>query len=155
MDFQQSIDIRGNAARVCSYFAQIENQQELHPLIYAVTQLSDSGEGTLPRIREYQIEEKIPFLGIFSMKNRYRLRSSSGNVPNELVFEAFSQPNVQLHNCIFFEQISPEMMRVTESVAITSPAILKNFVKKTAYKAHSQMLARLKEVMERETDQAR
>lgn len=148
MDFQQAIEIKASAERVYAYFERVENQGELHPLIHAVRLLSDTGEGSQPRVREYEIEETVPFLGIFKMPNRYQVRSTTTDNPQELHFDAFSKPNVQLRNVLTFEPISAETMRVTERVSISAPALLRRFVISTAKKAHTLMLSRLKEVME-------
>ena len=111
----------------------------IHPLIYRTQVTARSKEGDR-EVFSFDVWEKVPLLGL-SIPSQYKgqLRRDL-SAPGVVVMEGWSQPGIHLFIRFTMEELSPGQCKVTDSVWVKAPWLLRSFLLKTVTAAHQAQL---------------
>jgi hypothetical protein len=114
----------------------------IHPLIYQIQVTARNKEGDR-EVFSFDVRERVPLLGL-SIPNQYKgqLRRDL-SAPGVVVMEGWSQPGIHLFIRFTIEELSPTQCKVTDSVWIKAPWLLRSFMVKTVTAAHQAQLEKL------------
>ena len=111
----------------------------IHPLIYRTQVTARSKEGDR-EVFSFDVWEKVPLLGL-SIPSQYKgqLRRDL-SAPGVVVMEGWSQPGIHLFIRFTMEELSPGQCKVTDSVWVKAPWLLRSFLLKIVTAAHQAQL---------------
>lgn len=138
--------IPGPPDEVRAFYTDLDNMKLVHPLVVAVRSVdrSDTSDGYR---QTYRVTDRIPVGPLHLCTNYLALLRvpSTGDV----VTEARQFPRVRLSGRVSFEP-SGTGTRVTERIAIEAPRPLAAMTARKAVRAHTEMLAGMRQVFERD-----
>jgi hypothetical protein len=129
---------------VRDFYVNLDNIKQVHPLVVAVRttdrrQTADGYEQT------YRVQDRIP-MGPLRLRISYAARL---HVPHtgDVTAESRQFPRVRLHTTVTFQPIAAGT-RVTEHIRIEAPRALAGMTTREAVKAHTAMLAGIRQIFE-------
>ncbi|MCB9566019.1 MAG: SRPBCC family protein [Myxococcales bacterium] len=140
--FTCEVRIRARPERLAALLGDLRTLAELHPLIERV----DEAPPPRPGVRRFWITDRL-HLGPFRPRIRYRADvlavSDAG-----LHVEAYQRPATHVTN---HTTLTPEgeLTRLHEAITIRAPRLILGYALRQAEAAHREMLARLKDLVER------
>ncbi|MCW2562004.1 MAG: Polyketide cyclase / dehydrase and lipid transport, partial [Mycobacterium sp.] len=129
---------------VRDFYVNLDNIKQVHPLVVAVRttdrrQTPDGYEQT------YRVQDRIP-MGRLRLRISYAARL---RVPHtgDVTADSRQFPRVRLHTIVTFQPIAAGT-RVTEHMRIEAPRALAGMTTREAVKAHTAMLAGIRQIFE-------
>ena len=136
-----SDEVPASPAEVRDFYVDLDNIKRVHPLVVAVhaTDRTQTADGY---IQSYRVEDRIP-LGPLKLRIKYVARL---HVPDagDVTAEAYQFPRVRLRTTVSFEPTAAGT-RITEHMRIEAPRALAAMTVGEAVKAHTAMLAGLRD----------
>ena len=129
---------------VRGFYVNLDNIKQVHPLVVAVraTHRRQTADGY---VQTYRVKDRIP-MGPLRLRISYVARL---HVPNagDVTAEAHQFPRVRLRTTVTFEPTDAGT-RVTEHMRIDAPRALAGMTTREAVKAHTAMLAGIRQIFE-------
>lgn len=145
--FSKTIHIQAEATAVYNHLANIANHPGLQPLIVGAQEIARGVDEAGHTVIDFYSVELFRFLGIFSYRNKIRVKMTQLPEENLLIQEVDSFPNIYLVSRTVFAA-DERGTAVTETIHIDTPNLVANFVQKTADSAHEVLLQNLKARLE-------
>jgi ligand-binding SRPBCC domain-containing protein len=129
---------------VRDFYVDLDNIKRVHPLVTAV-RATDRQQTPTGYVQSYRVQDRIP-LGPLHLRISYVARL---HVPTtgDVIAEAHQFPRVRLRTSVTFEPID-EGTRITEHMRIEAPRVLAAMTVREAVKAHTAMLASMRQCFE-------
>lgn len=144
IDLKIEIDVAQSKIRAC--LLDLHLLAPLHPLIESI-ELQPSLPAR-PNAKRYRVVDQIP-VGPFQIRARY-IAELEPVSDIEVHARAWQSPGVHLKTTYFLRPQGDRTL-LEESVIVDAPFLLRRFVISQASKAHSEMLAGLKMMLEAAT----
>lgn len=146
--FEQEVFIEAAPDVVVAHLASFEHHDVIHPMIVDVRELKPVTTPEGATRRRYSITDRMR-LGPIILRFTY-LATIQVSGDGDMVSDAFQFPRVHLCNVT---SCRPEGAgtRVQERVIVEAPSLLLRFVVRQAQRAHHEMLANLKHLLETRT----
>jgi ligand-binding SRPBCC domain-containing protein len=140
---RNSVMIEAPISKVYSYLTEYKNMIHLHPLIEEIRELpsKNSHKSTL------EIKDKIPLFGVFPIYKTYKAMVESNPSDFSITMETYTFPQIHIKNELKL-QSNEEHTIVLEDKLVETPSSLAKFVMKQVVFSHSNMLTKLKKIME-------
>ena len=129
---------------VRDFYVDLDNIKQVHPLVVAV-RTTDRHETADGYVQTYRVQDRIP-LGPLRLRISYVARLDVPHV-GDVQAESRQFPRVRLHTTVSFEPIA-QGTRVTEHMRIEAPRGLAGTTTREAVKAHTAMLAGIRQIFE-------
>lgn len=141
--FSKSIHIQAEITAVYAHLATIANHPGLQPLVVETQEIARGVDDAGHTVIDFFSVELFRFLGVFSYRNKIRVKMTQLPAENLLIQEVASFPSIRLVSRTVFEA-DEGGTAVTETIHIDIPNLVANFVQKTADSAHDALLQNLK-----------
>jgi hypothetical protein len=141
-NFELEIHIEREPKDVLALISNYNLHSTVHPLILSVKQI-DAPAGVIGR---YLITDQLQ---IGPLKFKIEYRADIVRITDEEVYtEAYQSPGTHVHN---LTRVMPEAggARLKETVTLKAPDLLFSYAFNQARSAHKEMLARIKQFMEK------
>jgi hypothetical protein len=137
-------EIPAQPDEVRDFYVNLDNIKQVHPLVVAV-RTTDRRQTPDGYVQTYRVQDRIP-LGPLRLRISYVARL---HVPHtgDVTAESHQFPRVRLHTTVTFEPIAAGT-RVTEHMRIEAPRALAGMTTREAVKAHTAMLAGIRQIFE-------
>jgi hypothetical protein len=147
IDITKSIYIQAEPTAFYAHLSDIGNHPGLQPLVIETREIGREIDEAGHTIIHFYSVEALRLLGFIPYHNKIRVKMIQIPEENLIIHEVESFPNIQLVSRTLF-QADAGGTAVTETLHITTPNLVANYVQKTAVAAHETLMHNLKARLE-------